>query len=81
MSSEEVDTTYLVSINGPYGMAFGTFSSGEFGDQWTDEFALSIAAALNSLTWPEGSSYYVQKVVNNKTTSDPDLTADPPVFD
>jgi hypothetical protein len=78
MSSESSQTTYEVSINGN-GLNPGlTFYADS--DNWTDEFALSLAAALNSLSWPEGTAFAIGKTVADLTSYAPDYTQDPPVF-
>lgn len=78
MSTQNVTTMYQIVIQAPYGSPSQGFTAG---DNWTDEFALQLAAAFAGLTWPEGNTASVQKVVLDNTAYVGDTSVSPAVFD
>ena len=79
MSTETDNTSYQVQFNGLYEIPFVVLDT--VIDGWTEEFLLQLAEALATLTFPEGCSIKVQKLVDVLTTYDADTTVSPAVFD
>lgn len=79
MSTTSSSTIYEVGMIGNNGGFSGAFTPQ--GDNWTDEFAIALAQALNSITWPDGMSFAVVRYDQVQTNTAVDLTQSPPVFD
>jgi len=67
MSNQNSQTVYSLMISG--NASNGLISMTSNNDGWTDEFALSLQTALEALTWPEGTSFVVNKAEVETLTS------------
>lgn len=78
MSTSNSTTVYQIVFVGPYGGFQANFTTN---DGWTDEFALQVQAALNTLTWPTNNTGTVYKITTDQTQYTADTATNPAVFD
>lgn len=80
MSSTSSDTSYSLFISVGNSGDYDIGISMDSGSGIDDDFALSVATALQGLTWPTGTTFQLTKQAVSETSYTADLAASPAVF-